>query len=170
MPDEDQLPALGERKLVEEQRVDHAENRGRRADAEAQRENGDDREGRGPPEPAPRVSDVRQRGFDAVADPRVADLFLDVLHPAKLAEGSEPRDLGRQAAPHMPIGQLLDECAELFVQLVIQTMPAQQRIAQAPDAGEERHAVSPPRAPGRRPGRFAPSFGVRPRADACRLA
>ena len=93
----DEATGLLVRQRREQHRVDDAEDGGRAADAEAERQRHDGGVARAPPHLAERVAQVAGEPFDPADAVHVVDLLSHAEHAAELAPRRQPGRVGRQA-------------------------------------------------------------------------
>ena len=135
-PDEDQPRRVAERQRRDQHRVDAAEDGGVGADAERQRGDDDERDARRAHEAAARVADVLERGVDSVPHAATAHFLADRFHAVHLDERGAPCGSRLRAVADLSFDQLVEEAAQLLVQIVIQLVLPHER---SPDAGEPPH-------------------------------
>ena len=137
---------LTERQRPEEQRADDAVDRGRGADAEADDEDGEDREAGVAPQHAERVAQILEQRLEgrqpALIAVRLAELRGRAQRQARGALGLLPR----HPAPRV----VVDEHREMRLQLVIEVSIERGAPEEGPDAGEEAvergpHGLTSPR-------------------------
>ena len=140
LPERHEAGGIGERQRPQEHRVDDAEDGGRRADAECERDDRDGAEAGVSRQQSQRIVDVLQHRLDAAQAPRVAASFHV---PGRMAE---PRvrfstRVVRGAALFLesPCAHLYVE-AHLFFQIAVETIAGHERAQSAPQS-IERHRV-----------------------------
>ena len=117
-----------DRQSSQHQRIDHAEERRVRADAEGQRDHRDRGESPVAPQHAHRVAHVAPRVLDPAEGSSVAVLFFHLLYSTERAPCGESRLLGCRAAPHVLRGELVQVRAHFFVESGVQ-LPSQEQRA-----------------------------------------
>jgi hypothetical protein len=117
--EDDEAIGVRVRQRPQQHVIDDTERRGRRADAERERE--DDREARSSrsPQQAKAVPGVAEEVREPSRRRRVAGGFLDRLEAAGLDERGAPRLLRRPALRDLLVGELVDIGADLGVQFAL---------------------------------------------------
>src|ERR1051326_6588144 len=135
-PDYDEALGIRVGERMQQHAVKHAEDRGGDADAERERDERDGGEGLAPPEGAPGVADVLEKGADAGPGGAIAHLFLDLLHTFKVDAGGAAGLAGRQSRGQVPVDYHLEAGAQLFFEIILQPAAAKQIVERVGDAAK----------------------------------
>src|SRR6476620_4877148 len=128
---------------TQEHRVDEAEDRGVRSDAEREREHGDRREARALPKRAQRVSSVLQRALDQADAARVTALLAALIDAAKLTKRREPRVFGRHAGGQVRLNLTVEVIADFLVHFLFDAPAPQERARLKPQPSYPLHSSYP---------------------------
>src|SRR6266581_2854150 len=115
------------RQRPQQNRINHTENRGVRANSERKRQDGYRGETGILAQRARTVAYVLQQRFDEGHAARVAMLFLDLLDAAEFQPGAAPGFFGREAGLDQLGDVVLEVKAELLVHLGFNLFPAEKR-------------------------------------------
>src|SRR5206468_8427896 len=118
-PKEYEPPGIAIWQRANHDRVDDAEDRRRRADAESECDDGDRGEARRPPETADGVPHVVPERIDNRFPTAGAHACLGRLDAADLDDRGASRGFERHATPHLLVGELVEVVAQLFVELLL---------------------------------------------------
>ena len=114
--------AVHVRQRLEQHAVDHAEHRGIRADAQAEHQDGDQREARLTPEGPRRVAHRARGPIEPQQSALVAALFAHAVHAAKSRPGVASGLVGRLALLDQALGLQVEMELQLGVELIVELL------------------------------------------------
>ena len=120
LEDPDQFVGILVGQRPEQHRADDAEDRGAGADADGERGDRNRRERRVFAQRAESVADVLQRGLDERQAAVVAVRFLNLHRSSETQDGLAPRLIERQTAPDVIVGEHVEMCGHLVLELRVQ--------------------------------------------------
>jgi hypothetical protein len=138
-PDQQQAVRVEVGRRREQGGVQHAEDRGRRAEPEREGHHRQGREPRRPDEPAPRLAHVFPRLVPGAHQPRLAHRRLDVRHAAHLAAGEPSRFVEGEALGLAARDQVVEVARELLVELGVHARAPEESLPEAREPRQEPH-------------------------------
>ena len=134
-----------ERKRSQENTVDEAENRSRRAHAYAEGQYGNRREARSPDQRAYAEAHILTKRVEPRTDPHITDVFFDLFDTTDLQSGCPASVVPRHALRHLFLNEQVDVAVDLIAEVPFDAAAAEEiahEVAdEAPHAFEGRHHV-----------------------------